>query len=163
MGQRTRVAVVNLEFLFPELKGTAFEVTSPTLQDYNCIAWAAGDDSRWWWPDPSGQCYWPEGVPRNITVTAFIEAFQGLGYEICSDSGLEQGVEKVAIFAYADGEPTHAARQLSDGTWTSKLGTLEDIRHISLDHVSGQQYGNPVYILQRRRTNPKPSLHNSDS
>ena len=58
----------------------------------------------------------------------------------------------MAIFADSNDIPTHAARQLADGAWTSKLGQAEDIRHIELDHVSGEHYGNPILILQRRRT-----------
>ena len=80
-----------------------------------------------------------------------MEAFLNLGFEIGQDFKLEKGIEKVAIFFNPDATPTHAARQLVDGTWTSKLGQDVDIRHIELDHVSGELYGNPNLILQRRR------------
>lgn len=142
---------MNLESAFPSLSGTSYEITSIATPQYNCIAWAAGDAARWWWPDSPEQFFWPEGVPRQPTVAAFSEAFRRLGYEICQDASFETGVEKVAIFAHIDGRPTHAARQLDDGTWTSKLGQGVDIRHIELDHVSGALYGNPVLFLQRRR------------
>jgi hypothetical protein len=29
---------------------------------YNCYAFAAGENSKRWEPDPSGQCYWPPGI-----------------------------------------------------------------------------------------------------
>ena len=153
--------MVSLELLFPSLSGTAYEVTSPAQPEYNCIAWAAGDNSRWWEPAPD--YYWPEGVSRQYTVRAYLEAFQTLGYEFCQDGDLEEGMEKVALFADSVGNPTHAARQLDDGTWTSKLGQLEDIRHIDLDHISGSQYGNPVLVLQRPRNDSKPLVNNSNS
>jgi len=140
-----------LEHHFPALAGSQYEVTSPAQVDYNCVAWAAGNDSRWWWPDEFNQYYWPPEVPRRTTLEAFVRAFQVLGFEVCNDGSLEIGWEKVAIYTRDDGAPTHAARQLPDGTWTSKLGRLEDIKHVSLDHLSGEAYGQPRAFLRRRR------------
>ena len=151
MGAEERVALVNLERLFPRLRDATYRITSPAQADYNCIAWATGDDSfRWWEPDPFGQYYWPEGVPREYTVEIYAEVFQKLGFEVCQDATFEVGVEKVAIFAL-DGSPTHAARQLADGAWTSKLGQLEDIEHRDLDQVGEGDYGEPVLFLKRPR------------
>jgi hypothetical protein len=48
---------------------------------------------------------------------------------------------------------THAARQLSGGKWTSKLGKAEDIEHDTPDVVSGGLYGEVVAIMRR----PSPS------
>ena len=47
-----------------------------------------------------------------------------------------------------DGIPVHAARQLSTGKWTSKLGALEDIEH-ELDGLMGERYGKVGKILKR--------------
>ena len=141
----------DLERLFPGLRGAVYAVTSPAQPDYNCVAWATGDDSRWWWPDEFEQYYWPEEAQRRSTLDAFVDAFRTLGFEICGDSTLEPGWEKAAIYAKEDGTPTHAARQLPDGTWTSKLGQLEDIQHAEVDHVSGTAYGRPVLFLRRRQ------------
>lgn len=144
--------MVDLERLFPGLKGTGYSITSEAERQYNCIAWAAGDDSRWWEPDAEDQYYWPEEALREYTVRAYAEAFLSIGFEICHEVTWEEGLEKVAIFADANDMPTHAARQLVGGAWTSKLGQAEDIRHMELEHVSGVYYGDPVLILQRRRT-----------
>jgi hypothetical protein len=141
----------DLERRFPRLREARYVITSPAEVEYNCVAWAAGDDSRCWWPDRLGQYYWPEGAHRQGTLEAFTEAFGTLGFEKCPDSSLEQGWEKVAIYAKADGAPTHAARQLPDGTWTSKLGQLQDIQHPTLELVSCEDYGTPVLTLRRRR------------
>ena len=43
--------VKHIEDLFPKLRGKAYQVTSPRNEAYNCIAWAAGDTTDWWWPD----------------------------------------------------------------------------------------------------------------
>jgi len=132
------------------LASSGYEVKSPTDVGYNCIAWAAGDSKKWWWPDPMDLYYWPPGVPRALTIEAFVAAYLSLGFEPCGGPELESGFEKVAIFARGD-MPTHAALQLRDGKWTSKLGPSVDIEHAALDGVSGPTYGRPVQVLRRRR------------
>jgi hypothetical protein len=137
-----------LERLFPRLQGAAYRITSSARDTYNCIVWAAGDTNRWWWPGDAAQTYWPVGIPRLETLMAFCDAFATLGYTTCEQADLEAGFEKIALFADADGIPTHAARQLSDGRWTSKLGILEDIEH-ALEDLTGAAYGSVVQILKR--------------
>jgi len=141
-----------LEDYFPNLKVTHFSVTSPATGDYNCIAWAAGVTDTWWWPDPMGVSAWPATAPCEETVAAFVEAFRSLGYAPCPDDTLEAGYEKVALYALA-GVPKHAARQLPSGSWTSKLGELEDIEH-TLDGLVGVWYGALVQILKRPLSTP---------
>lgn len=104
-------------------------IASPPSVLYNCIAWAADDTTRWWWPGPEEISYWPPNVSRIETLEAFVEAFATLGYKPCDNDLLEPEFEKIAIFVDSKGEPTHAARQLPNGKWTSKLGRLEDVEH----------------------------------
>jgi len=44
---------------------------------------------------------------------------------------------------------THAARQLPDGRWTSKLGRLEDIEHDTPDDVAGGLYREVAQFMKR--------------
>ncbi len=64
-----------------------------------------------------------------------MEAFGTLGYKPCDNDRLEIGYQKVAIYADPFDSPKHMARQRFWGTWTSKLGDLEDILHVSLAQV----------------------------
>jgi hypothetical protein len=139
-----------LERIFQNLRLNNYSVTSPKTPDYNCIAWAAGETHRRWWPIVPGW-YWPEGTPREETIDAFIAAFRLLGYEECQDPSLESDHDKVALYVSAAGTPTHMARQLESGVWTSKLGSLEDISHESLSCVEGPSYGSPVRFLKRKK------------
>jgi hypothetical protein len=66
---------------------------------------------------------------RDDSVEAWIELFELHGYRRCDSADLEEGMEKIAIYADSNGEALHVARQLSSGEWTSKIGKLEDIRH----------------------------------
>src|SRR2546426_6574796 len=110
-----------IEQCFPALAGGNFAIQSPTDPRYNCIAWAAGDTSRWWWPaDPRSGAYWPASAIREVSLSAFRQVFAQVGYEPCESDALEAGFEKVALFAQ-EGKPAHAARQLANGFWTSKL------------------------------------------
>lgn len=121
------------------IEGQNCKATSPAVHAYNCIAWAAGDTQRWWWPDPM-DAYWPPTVPCEVTVDAFLAAFATLGYQQVQDGSLESKVQKVALYCVAAGgkqTPTHAARQLANGKWTSKLGNFEDVRHDSPQDVEG--------------------------
>lgn len=140
-----------IEGEFPGLRGTRWEVTSAPTQGYNCIAWAAGDETAWWWPDPFDTYYWPPPVPRVEALGAFEAAFASLGYRRCLDGSIEADFEKIAIFADANGKPTHGARQKPDGTWTSKLGKQVDIKHDEVGDVSGAHYGSPAFFMKRPR------------
>jgi len=142
---------MSLESAFPRLRATRYTITSLATEEYNCIAWAAGESDRWWWPDPSGTDYWPDHAPREVTVDAFIAAFSVLGFEPCSSEALEEGVEKVAIYVDSIGEPTHISRQLSSGRWTSKLGKAEDIEH-DFSGLDGSSLYGPVARILRRTT-----------
>lgn len=134
---------------FPRLTRRNHAVTSPASCEYNCIAWAAAESDRWWWPDAMGVSYWPPTAPREETLRAFESAYGSLGYRRCDTGELEPGNEKIAIYADASGAPTHAARQLPDGRWTSKCGRLEDIEH-ELDAFAESNYGEPAVFLKRR-------------
>lgn len=130
---------------FPRLTADNHRRTSPPTPEYNCIAWSAGDTERWWQPG----LYWPVEVsPDDYGVSVLIRAFQSLGYETCEDGNQELGFEKVALYG-SSSFYTHAAKQLPDGRWTSKLGKAEDIEHESPDDVAGGIYGEVVEFLKR--------------
>lgn len=132
---------------FPNLERTKYQVTSEETVDYNCFAFAAGEeDCRWDPVDPDG--YWPDGVPRELTLDAFIKAYQSIGYECCDNRDLELGFQKIAIYTY-NGEPQHVARQEEDGMWKSKLGDWEDIKHELAGLENPNYYGVVEQVLKR--------------
>lgn len=141
----------HLEKQFPHLSDEDYTVTSPDTIDYNCVAWAAKTEDEWWWPDASGQEYWPKGVAREETLSAFIDAFRTLGYEVCDSALLESDFQKLAIYANIDGVPRHVARQLANGEWTSKIGQYEDIQHKSLKALEGESpaYGKVIQVMKK--------------
>lgn len=139
----------NLPALFPGLRTAPFRVTSSADHNYNCIAWAAHDARHWWWPvGDAPPIVWPPTAARELTLDAFAAAFRTLGYVGGADESLEPGWEKVALFADPAGAPTHAARQLTSGQWSSKLGQAEDIEH-ELRALEGEVYGTVALIVKR--------------
>ena len=140
-----------IETLFPNLQAGGYAVTSQRTAEYNCIAWAAGDMGQWW--EPMGDHhYWPDSATNEYSLIAFAQAFAAHGYARCDDAALEAGFEKMAIYVDAERMPSHAARQLPSGKWTSKLSKLEDIEHDTLAALEGDAYGTVALIMRKSRT-----------
>jgi hypothetical protein len=134
---------------FPNVTSGNYAKKSEDSPNYNCFALAASDTQRWW--SPAEDYFWPIDE-RKLTLPAFVAAYQSLGYAPCElDESLEEQTEKVAIYVSSTGEPMHAAKQLPNGKWISKLGDDEDIEHDSLKVLEGPFYGRPEIILKRRR------------
>jgi len=134
---------------FPNLKKHNHLITSPQTDEYNCIGWAAGENDRFWWPGNHPIYYWPLPIPVTPTPQTFIEAFLTLNYVPCADGSFEEAYEKVVLYVDSKKKPTHMARQLRDGTWTSKLGQSFDIMHLTPAAISGSGYGT-VHTFMRR-------------
>ncbi len=140
---------------FPNLSVGGFTKTSEETWDYNCIGWAAGDDQKWWWPlnlAPNGKsAYWPRRAPKKSTIPAFVKMFADRGFKVVRDNdpSLEEGYEKVAIFAFGQ-KPKHAARQMPSGRWTHKMGQSIDLETDTLKAVEGPKYGTVVRVLKRK-------------
>ena len=130
-------------------KSGRYEGRSPKDFDYNCIAYAAGDVGHWWWPSSGPVDWWPSGLERHETLTAFDEMFQRIGYEPASNASHETGYVKTALYALGT-TPKHAARQeVGTGNWLSKLGNGYDIMHPDLEDLEDSQYGVVVATYRR--------------
>lgn len=137
---------------FPLLVPGNHRITSPVDELYNCIAWAAGESSRWW--QPGSPYYWPvaDWPKDDPGMEGLVRAFATLSYVDCGmNSSLEVGWEKVAMYG-TSWAWTHAARQLPSGWWASKLGDLDDIEHETPEAVAGGVYAEVLQVLKRPRT-----------
>jgi hypothetical protein len=143
---------------FPKLRVGNASVTSCPDARYNCIAWAAKNNAIWWQYDPQGtagvKTYWPRELTEGDTVPSWTHVFELEGYKQTDNGRYERGFEKIAIYADKNGKPTHVARQIGSGRWTSKLGKGADIEHDNLDRLAGgskDEYGSLVKFLVRRK------------
>jgi hypothetical protein len=141
-----------IEAEFSHIVDSGYSISSPASSEYNCIAWAAEDTEKLWWPDNLNIGYWPLEIPREETVDAFVRAFEMLGYRCCENAFREESYEKIAIYVDSRNKPTHMARQLNSGRWTSKLGRLEDVEH-DLDAFIDSDYGDVSVIMKRIKVN----------
>jgi len=131
---------------FPGISGDV-QVTSPETPEYNCFAWVVGRTDEWWEPGRT----WPIDTSSDWTLDALSRAFESQGFRVCTDATPEDGFEKIAIYCDQDGEPTHAARLLPNGRWSSKVGSWEDVEH-TLQDLAGVH---PAYgAVVRHMTRP---------
>jgi type VI secretion system secreted protein VgrG len=143
-----RQMVLRVASGFPNL-GPSFEVLDGTTgKRYNCIAHSLGIHTRW---------VNPKTGPAGNPLLYMDQMYRARGYTRVRGLDFRQvaGVRKVVVYAtLSDGrirEVTHAAIQEADGTWTSKLGQLPLIRHLSPLAVAGGTYGQPVAVYVIRR------------
>ena len=133
---------------FPKL--TSRKIKSPIDPSYNCFAFAVEITDIPWAPVKQGGVYWPAGVPFEDTLDAYSQAYASRGYEPCQSADIELGYEKIVIYEL-DGKPWHAARQLENGNWVSKMGSAVDIEHPEADSLEGPM-GHVALIMRRERT-----------
>jgi hypothetical protein len=132
----------------PRLLAEGYDRTSDPSAEYNCVAWALGENTRWWEPVPG--YYWPVDVPRDDTLENYILVFERAGYERCADPGHEAGYEKLAIYVDEAGDFAHAAKQRNEERWTSKMSWFEDIEHSSAESLLGGALNQIALVLRRR-------------
>ena len=130
---------------YPRLAKEGYTITSEPDDEYNCIAYAAGDRTTWW--SHENGYHWPN-ASRTPDISSLVEVFEGLGFEQCINASYEHGFDKVALYQ-KNGEWKHASVQMEDGAWSSKLGPDEDIRHETSESISGDSYG-VIHCIMRR-------------
>lgn len=158
MGEGVEEIKRKLIDLFPGLsQDEHFCVTSKDTPNYNCIAWACLYDDRWIEPtypgNPNLDCvfWWPPGVEKGMEPDILIKVFEHHGYELCDTGEREQGYRKVALYYKRDENLwTHAARELSNGYWTSKLGKYVDIQHGTPEAIESELYGEVYYFMRKK-------------
>ncbi len=147
MGNRKQLLALNR--WFPNTNLTNISKTSEATNDYNCIAWAVGDKQKWWEPNWF-EYYWPTGARQDTTIEALKEAYQTVGFSECLDDRWETDFEKIALFSVDGIFYEHAAKLISEGLWSSKLGDDIDISHTK-EALEGGIYGNIFCYMKRHK------------
>jgi hypothetical protein len=128
-----------IEIDFPLLKGR-FSIEGPATPQYNCIAWSLGITAKWIWPGAAIEDF--DGLNRKHRYRRLAR----MNFDV------RPGQEKIVLYGKIDKGvlvATHQARQMPDGTWTSKLGKMPLIRHQSPHDLNGTIYGRPVAVYMR--------------
>lgn len=158
MGETVEQIKSRLLQAFPKLsQDIGFKVTSKATPNYNCIAWACNYNERWIQPpymgNPNLDCvvWWPPDVQEGMDIDCLVKVFEFQGYKKCDSFEHEDGYRKVTLYYNEETkEWTHAARELRNGCWTSKLGEYIDIQHGTPNTIENDDYG-VVYCCMRKR------------
>ena len=78
------VVLKHLEEIFPNLAAAGYSPKSEQSAVYNCIAYAAGDETRKWAGYRELDYHWPDGAKEGASLDALISAFVALGYAVCN-------------------------------------------------------------------------------
>jgi hypothetical protein len=138
---------------FPSLRDSRHRITSSPTDEYNCVAWVPRELDRWYDPE----LFWPDDIPKpdgDDDLDCYVALFESWGFERCEDERYEDGFLKIAVYTVGQSFQ-HVAKQLRDGSWSSKGGVLHDFRHCTLDALQ------PSGIM----VNARPSVfmrHNDD-
>ncbi len=138
---------------FPRLAREGYEIVGEPTRGYNCVAYAAGDNKKWW--DFTETRYWPDYATRTDRMEGLIEVFTGLGFQRCRGNSHEGGYVKVALYE-EHGVWKHAALQTPTGRWRSKLGEGPLIEHLRPESLTGEVYGNPTIHMRRQVPEDSP-------
>lgn len=139
---------------WPNLKDGTFEKTSDEGIYQNCVGFVVGIRR---WIDSYSQ-FWPDDLETGDTPEHYAAFFKKHGFEICADGSLENGTEKLAIYAKghkysSQKEFKHVAIQQNDGKWKSKMGKLEDIEHPTTKTICCGDYGEAIIFMRRPKRN----------
>lgn len=136
---------------WPQLKDEDFEFKSKRTTLYNCLAWAINNDK-----EIVEMFYFQKkhGLDANNldhSVKGYAEILNKFyGFIECENGDYEDGFEKIVLYGDVHDDWQHAARLLKAGLWVSKLGAWEDIEHLNLDCLNGEDYGEPKVFMKRK-------------
>jgi hypothetical protein len=92
-------------------------------------------------------------VPVDEDIDTFMSMFETYRYARCENGEAENGFSKLAIYVKPDGiTVAHAARQLKNGLWSSKLGQNHDIQHGTPYTMEGVLYGQVAVFMKKTVT-----------
>jgi hypothetical protein len=137
---------------FPNATSETLIETSPATNDYNCIAWTLGKTNAWY--DSTPGYTWPWSHRDRMfasAITSIVELYRREGFLECQSLELEPGFEKVAIYS-TEGRFKHAALQLVNGEWTSKMGPFEDVQHATAETLIGPELETIARVMKRERS-----------
>src|SRR5262245_58321372 len=82
---------------FPTL-GDNFFLNSSASGRYNCIAWAVGDETKWWEPSTDPRHHWPTDIPKDPSLGTITSLLKKYRFLTCASMQLSPRTEKVAIY-----------------------------------------------------------------
>lgn len=134
--------------LFPLLLNFELIPNSESIE-YNCISHTLNIDNDICWPYDENN-YWP--VKRELNKESFDSFYEYHGFEKIDflDFSYDPKYIKVALYC-KKGIPTHAAIQINENFWESKVGELGIIKH-DLFEIENETYGEATQIYRKLKS-----------
>lgn len=139
--------------LFPLLND--YELINNSESDnYNCISHTLGIKDKWSWSYDKNEIYeydydhyWP--VRCELTKESFDDFYEYHGFEKIKllDFSYNPKYTKVVLYTN-NGVPTHAAIQINEFFWESKIGMFGILRH-DLFEIENDVYGEVTQIYRK--------------
>ena len=89
----------DIERDFPSLIGAAYDLSDEDF-NYNCLAYALGDQKNWWEPPKGSGQYWPPGFPDDVSVKTVELIIRKHGFTVeLMDKTASPETDAIAIYA----------------------------------------------------------------
>jgi hypothetical protein len=89
----------DIERDFPSLVGAAYGLSDEDF-NYNCLAYALGDQKNWWEPPKGPGQYWPPGFPDDVSVKTVESIIRAHGFSVeVTDKKAHPETDAIAIYA----------------------------------------------------------------
>ena len=124
---------------FPDL---TVEVVERFNNSFNCIAWTIGERGRWVWKEID------TNFDGRSSFAEFVAFYHQHGY-VQTSIEAEAEVEIFGFDRFGNLDVKHGARREPSGTWLSKMGQGEIIRHATLDVFETSPYGKLLLMFKR--------------
>jgi len=132
-----------------------WSAASDPVGTYNCFGFALGYNQ--WWEPPvfideliaNEEAIWPLGLSESLDIDNYIAAARTERFYVSQDAMWEESCDTIMLyFTTNDRKFQHAARQVSSGVWSSKLGTGSDITH-AIDGIDRIDFGTGRIYMKR--------------
>ena len=91
------MAKEDVEADFPALKSRDYELSDQDF-NFNCLAYALGDQTNWWEPPRGSGRYWPAGFPADVTIQTAESIIRTHGFTAELDAAIEPDTDAIAIY-----------------------------------------------------------------
>ena len=96
------MAKEDVEADFPALKSRDYELSDQDF-NFNCLAYALGDQTNWWEPPRGSGRYWPAGFPADVTIQTAESIIRTHGFTAELDAAIEPDTDAIAIYGQGHG------------------------------------------------------------
>lgn len=144
------LTVADIKMYWPSLNDEDFEFKSHFNPFYNCLAWAINVNTIFVTMNYFQKKHGLDINNLDHSVNGYAKILEEFyNYLSCENGEYEKGFEKILLYGDNNNLWTHAARQIKEEMWVSKLGSCENIEHKNIECLNGNTYGEPKIFMKK--------------